>query len=239
MATYELTFYFYYGGGVLWSLNDAARTEYGYFVDLNRLTLSADTIRWANEMSEEYQTRLDWDKPNANKPIWPKTIERDFKKRSRLLFKQMSNELGRDYIVLFNNHNAQSKGFKVAMIEKGFKPESVLNDLIAMVVAVAPYFDGSVEGTNYDDYVYKGNHIRIALGRDGNIISFYPLDNYTPNFHPDKLKTEALAAEPYDKEAPELNVWNAGDPDNARKMATFSREILAEHYGTDDMSKWV
>ena len=211
MATYELTFFFDYGGGVLWSLNDAARKEYGYFVDLNRLTLSADTIQWANEMSEEYQTRLDWDDPNANKPIWPRTTERDFKRRSRLLFKQMANELGQDYIVLFNNHSANVRGFKVAMIEKGFKPESVLSDLVGMVAAVMPYFDSRVEGTNYCDFVYTRNHIRIALGRDGNIISFYPLDNYIPNFHPEKLKKEALAAEPYDKDAPEIKMHDSKD----------------------------
>ena len=56
MSAYELTFFFTYGDGVLLSYNDIARKEYGYFVDLNRLSLSAETIKTANEMMQEYKT---------------------------------------------------------------------------------------------------------------------------------------------------------------------------------------
>jgi len=240
MALYELTFSFRYCGGVLWSLNETARKEYGYVVQLSRLPLSEATIETAEEMGREYITRLNWDAPSVQRPTWSRDKERDFKKRSRALYRQMAKELGDDYSVIYNNRGANARGFAAAVTEKGFRPETFNSDLLAMIAAVAPYFDRYIEGTNYDDYVYKGNHYRVVGGRNGQVIEFYPLDDYTPNFHPEKLKETALAAEPYDYNAPEIKMFDSKDPViQARRQATFAREILTEHYGTDDMSKWV
>ena len=109
-----------------------------------------------------------------------------------------------------------------------------------MTGVVAPYFNGHREKTNYSDYLYRGCHIRLIVGKDGYVIDCYPLGNYTPNFHPEKLKEEALSAEPYELTAPEVKLFDSKDPViQARRKATFARLSLEHHYGTKDMSKWV
>jgi len=240
MSKYKMAFSFRHGGGALWSLNDVARKEYGHFVELKRLPLSDTTIDIANEMSREHETRLDWNAPHAKKPIWSREEERDFKRRSRTLYKQVTGELGSDYRVYYNNRRANARGFRETMIEKGFSPKNVNNQVVTMMAKVEPYFDSYIENTNYDDYVYRGNHFRLAIGKNGQVIDMYPLDDYTPNFYPEKLKEVALSAIPYELNAPEIKMFDSKDPDiQARRRATFARLSLEHHYGTKDMSKWV
>ncbi|MCL2200859.1 MAG: hypothetical protein FWB75_02750 [Oscillospiraceae bacterium] len=86
-------------------------------------------------------------------------------------------------------------------------------DLVAMIDVVEPYFDDMTEGANFSDYVYRRNHIRVAIRKDGNIISFFPLGSYTPNFFPEKLKEVALSAEPYLITAPEIKMHDSKDPE--------------------------
>jgi len=88
--------------------------------------------------------------------------------------------------------------------------------------------------------VYKRKHFRVVIGKNGDVIGIWPLDKYTPNFHPEKLKAVAVSAEPYAFDAPEIKMHDSKDPEIlSRREATFAREILAEQYGTTDMSKWV
>ena len=242
MSTYELGFGFRYGGGVLWSVNELALKEYGYFIELHKLPLSKAAIDNANEMSKEFQTRLDWNAPNANAPIWERAQERDFKRRTRNLFVQMRNELGRgEYKVHYNNRLANVRGLRAALNETAIRADrNVFKDVIAMTDTLPPYFNSRIERTNYEDYVYKGKHIRLIVGRNGQVIDCYPLGNYTPNFNLEKLKEEALSAEPYELTAPEIKMSDSKDPViQVRRQATFARLSLEQYYGTKDMSKWV
>ena len=241
MSTYELGFGFRYGGGVLWSVNELALKEYGYFIELHKLPLSKAVIDNANAMSKEFQTRLDWNAPNANAPIWERAQERDFKRRTRSLFVQMRNELGREYKVHYNNRLANVRGLRAALNETAIRADrNVLKDMMDMMEVVAPYFNGYRENTIYDDYLYRGSHIRVIVGRNGQVIDCYPLGNYTPNFNLEKLKKDAVAAEPYELDNPILIEREVSDPvAHVRRQATFARLTLEHHYGTKDMSKWV
>ena len=139
MSTYVLSFYFAHGGGILWGANDAAREKYGFYVDVNWLPLSKETIKASEEMIEEYRTSLDWNAPNANMPIWHREQERSFRKRSKELLKQMSNELGHEYKVTMSRRVVAAAA-TTAIAAMGFRTKPAFDgflDLMEMTKVIA------------------------------------------------------------------------------------------------------
>jgi len=238
MAIYELTFFVTHAGACLWSSNIAAREKYGYFIDIEELPLFKQTRQEIRNILHEYDTRANWD--NGGK-LWTWTDERRFKKKANELCKFISMELGTDYIVRSDRRCAQ-KCISSAFSERGFGNMTILDIYFEISAVIAPYYDNEINGenTNYEDMVYKGHHYRAVVTKVGGVCGIYPLDKYTPNFHPEKLKKIASSAEPYAFNDPILTGAAVRDPViQARRKATFARLSLKEHYGTDDMSKWV
>lgn len=102
MKKYVFRFFFEWGTNLcLWSANDAARERYGIgCVDYNFLDISDGLKLTLAKMGDEYQSKLDWEYPPNPSP-WTKKQLRDFKKRSKQVYKQLRAELGKDYKILF------------------------------------------------------------------------------------------------------------------------------------------
>jgi len=101
MAIYKLKFWFEHGGGCLWSVNDAAREKYGYYIDTKSLPLSKSTQDKINDLELVYGTFLDWDNPQEPSK-WPEEQKLDFIKKSTELYHILSDELGQDYEISNN-----------------------------------------------------------------------------------------------------------------------------------------
>jgi len=236
MAKYELFYYPTHLGASLWSLNVKAREKYGYFIDINELPLSEQTKADIRDSLQEFDTRVDWDR---GKKQWTWLDERRFKRKAKALCQVVSIELGLDYIIRSDRKSIVS-GIRSAFREIGVAHTDIFEHYFTACENVVPYYDRRIEETNYEDIVFRGHHYRAVVDKTGGVADFMPLDKYTPNFHPEELKEIALSAEPYDLSAPEIKMRNSKDPKiQARRKATFARLSLKEHYGTDDMSKWV
>jgi len=238
MATYELTCFFTHVGACLWGLNKAAREKYGYFIDIDELPLTKQTKAELRNMLQEFDKRIDWEKGGKR---WSWLDEHRFKRRARAFCEVIRAELGSEYIVK-NDKDSIISGIRSAFRERGVHHTDIFEHYFKIGDKVAPYYGIDMNGayTMNEDYVFRGHHYRAAVTKVRGMCEFMPLDKYTPNFHPEKLKEIALSAEPYDLEAPEIKMFDSKDRGiQARRKATFARLSLKEHYGTDDMSEWV
>jgi|GEM_PF-3399380 len=236
MALYEFTYIFTHADGCLWGLNAAARREYGYFVDTDQLPLTAQTKAEIKRLYREYDTRFNWE---IMEELWSWRDKHQFKKRTNSLLKVIRKELGENYSIR-TDRKSRVAALRTAFEEIGVHGADIMNYCFEIASAVAPYFGRRYTATNYDDFVYNGEHFRAVIGKNGDVIGFWPLDKYRPNFYPEKLKEVALSAEPYVLTAPEIKMEDSKDPEiQARREATFARLSLEHHYGTSDVSKWV
>lgn len=99
-ARYRLRFFFDYGSGIcLWSDNDAALEAFDYPVAANRLPLSPETVRRADEVLAWYDRSLNWDDPGA--PLLWRQEECDrFNAAVRALLASLREELGEEFEVV-------------------------------------------------------------------------------------------------------------------------------------------
>ena len=232
MDRYELGYDFSHVGTCLWSLNTLAKKKYGYFIDTDELPLFEQTKQKIRMMQQEFDTRVNWERGGKH---WSWLDEWKFNRKAKAFCKVISAELGSDYVVKSDRQSIVN-GIRSAFWERGVKHTDIFEHYFTARAEVAPYYDNA----NHEDFVYGRHHYRAAVGKTGGVVEFMPLDKYTPNFHPEKLKALAMSAEPYDLSAPEIKMFDSKDPEiQARRQATFARITLKEHYGTDDMSKWV
>jgi len=96
MALYEFTFHFTHADGCLWGANDAAKREYGYFIDINKLPLSDNTKEEIHNLYREYDTRFDW---SIMVELWGWRKKHQFRQKTKNLLKVLSDELGENYTI--------------------------------------------------------------------------------------------------------------------------------------------
>lgn len=102
MATNEMKFWFEHGGGCLWAANTATVDKYGYGVDYELLPIADDLRLKLADMDEEYRSYLNWEYPPDPSPWTPEQKAR-FIKKAELVFAELRQELGNDYLLRDNS----------------------------------------------------------------------------------------------------------------------------------------
>ncbi len=112
--TFILRFFFeYHGGGCLWAQNEAAYQRLGFGpLDADDFTFSGEVsneaaIKLSSGLKERvlmlddlYAESLDWDNPSGPN-LWDDNQWDDFYRKARELHKDISNELGDDFEILY------------------------------------------------------------------------------------------------------------------------------------------
>ena len=106
---YELRFFFDFGSGIcLWSKNEAARVEYGYPVDHQKLPISENTKRWLDHLIAWYDIGLDWDNvPNQNE-LWTLKEAQNFEAAVAKGYQLLLHDLSADLFKVFNETGSES-----------------------------------------------------------------------------------------------------------------------------------
>jgi hypothetical protein len=95
---YRLRLMFEWGGGCLWTGNDAALAAFDVGHVEDKLPLSDETRRRLEELSVWHDTALDWDDPGGPSPWTPEEEER-FDRAAGELLETIRAELGPDFQV--------------------------------------------------------------------------------------------------------------------------------------------
>jgi hypothetical protein len=113
--TYRLRFFFdYFGGGCLWSDNEAAYEKFdnGGTLDAEIYDLKGNVIKEARiklpelmrqkvlELDRLYCQSLNWDDPGGDS-MWDKSQWDNFHLQTRELHKEISNILGDDFEIIY------------------------------------------------------------------------------------------------------------------------------------------
>lgn len=94
MAHYLLRYFFDAGSGVcLWSANDAAREEFDYPVQLQRLELPENLLLEALHVVTWFDTSLDWSYPPNPSP-WSEQERAGFNEAAQVLLSKLRQQLG-------------------------------------------------------------------------------------------------------------------------------------------------
>lgn len=98
--TYELRYFFEYGAGPLWALNDAAERAFGIsYIAPESLPLSEQSQHRASELAAWFNQSLNQDYPPDPSPWRQDECDR-FNDASAKLLAQIRAELGGDYNVI-------------------------------------------------------------------------------------------------------------------------------------------
>jgi hypothetical protein len=95
---YRLRLMFEWGGGCLWTGNDAALAAFDVDYIEDKLPLSDQTRRRLEELSVRHDTSLDWDDPAGPGPWTPGEYE-DFERAAAEVLETVRGELGPDFQV--------------------------------------------------------------------------------------------------------------------------------------------
>ncbi|MBB6632620.1 hypothetical protein [Cohnella thailandensis] len=98
MKKYQIRFFFEYGGGCLWGVDERTKEKFGYYINPEDLPLSKETIDLINELEIKYQTSLDWEYPPNPSP-WSKQEIILFKTNLETLIMKIKNELIEEFEV--------------------------------------------------------------------------------------------------------------------------------------------
>ena len=96
---YRIRYWFDWGGGCFWGVNDAARAQFGYAIDPEQLPLSERTIKRANELIEWHYQALNWAYPPDPGPWRQEECDR-FNQAAQELFNVVSQQLGEQFEVI-------------------------------------------------------------------------------------------------------------------------------------------
>ena len=99
MAKYVLKYWFEHGGACLWSANDAAKEEFGYAIDNERLPISKELVSELELLENEYYGYLDWEYPPDPSP-WSTEQKIGFVNRANKLYMKLLSELGSDFEII-------------------------------------------------------------------------------------------------------------------------------------------
>ena len=94
---YKLRYFFEFGAGPLWAINDAARRDFSIaYISPESLPLSEETQRRAGELAAWYDQSLNQEYPPDPSPWRQDECDR-FNNASKQLFAIICTELGEDY----------------------------------------------------------------------------------------------------------------------------------------------
>jgi len=85
MGRYRLRYFFDFGGGCLWAANKDAQDRFDYCVDLNCLSLTAETIKTADALGAWFDRSLNWEYPPDPGPWRQEECDRFNKATDELL----------------------------------------------------------------------------------------------------------------------------------------------------------
>lgn len=103
MKCYELKYMFDWGSGTcLWSINEDAKNEFGYAVEIENLHISSALKQQIFYLIEWHDEALDWEEP-TNGLLWDDKEIEAFKIRARELYCSLSEELGSLYRIVYQD----------------------------------------------------------------------------------------------------------------------------------------
>ena len=95
MTKYVLKYWFEWGGTCLWSDNDAARKEFGYAVDEQKLPISRKLKNLLCYLQAYHDTMMDMDNAPDDSPWWTKKTQSCLIKRRNLRMSNFAKNLGK------------------------------------------------------------------------------------------------------------------------------------------------
>jgi len=95
---YKLKLMFEWGGGTLWCDNDLSLEKFDVGPIEKRLSLSSETIKKLEELTEIHDEALDWEYP-PNPSKWTEQQFRDFDANVEVMMNQIEKELGDEFSV--------------------------------------------------------------------------------------------------------------------------------------------
>lgn len=99
-ARYHLKLMFEWGGGCLWTANEAALRAFDVGNIEDQLPLTDETRRRLEELSEWHDTSLNWDYPPDPGPWTPEEEER-FERAAAEMLERLRAELGPEFEVVY------------------------------------------------------------------------------------------------------------------------------------------
>ncbi|MBD5144940.1 MAG: hypothetical protein HDT21_03355 [Ruminococcus sp.] len=102
MAEYVIRFFFEYGcvGDCLWCGNDAARDKFDVDpIEFDKLNLSEKLKAALTQLSDEFQSSLDWEYPPYPSP-WTKEHWENFNSRTNDVYDRLVSELGSNFEII-------------------------------------------------------------------------------------------------------------------------------------------
>ncbi len=89
----------YCADSCIWSINKEAEERFGgYLIDIDKFPISNSLKQELINLSNEYDTRLNWDEPQAG-IVWSKEQIEDFKKRALNAYNQFVASIDDDIVV--------------------------------------------------------------------------------------------------------------------------------------------
>ncbi|MDE6593881.1 MAG: hypothetical protein K2K57_12590 [Oscillospiraceae bacterium] len=102
MAEYVIRFFFEYGcvGDCLWCGNDAAYSKFDVGpISFDKLNLSEKLKADLTQLSDDFQSSLDWECPSDPSP-WTEEHWENFKSRANEVYDRLVSALGSDFEVI-------------------------------------------------------------------------------------------------------------------------------------------
>ena len=101
MAKYKMEYWFEWGGTCLWSANDAAKKEFGYAVDEQKLPISAKLKNLLWYLQAYHENMMDIDNAPSDSPWWTEEDGIMFEKKKKFAYEQLCQELGEEFEIVY------------------------------------------------------------------------------------------------------------------------------------------
>lgn len=99
MAKYKLRFFFEYGHGCLWTVDQDSWNTFGHPASLEKLPISKHLQNKLQRLEEKFQTSLNWDSPSSPSP-WRQDVCDAFNIEVDEVFTELLRELGSDFEIV-------------------------------------------------------------------------------------------------------------------------------------------
>lgn len=101
MAKYVFKYWFEWGGTCLWSENHAARADFGYAVDEQKLPISRKLKNLLRYLQAYHENMMDMDNAPDDSPWWNEEDTVMFNSKKKFAYNQLCIELGDDYEIQY------------------------------------------------------------------------------------------------------------------------------------------
>ena len=101
MAKYIFKYWYEWGGTCLWSANEAAKSEFHYDVDEQKLPISQKLKDLLWYLQSYHETMMDMDNAPDDSPWWTEEDTAMFNRKKRFAYEELCKELGDDFEVIY------------------------------------------------------------------------------------------------------------------------------------------